>query len=491
MRRKVIVCLAILVIGFQNLFAQENRPNIIWLMAEDMSLDLACYGMPAVKTPNLDKMAARGVRFDHCFVTNPICSPSRSSMMVGTHQTKINAHNHRSNRDVPLDPKYKPFTYWLREAGYTTVLGHHAVQGKGRKTDVNFKHTALGEWNGVDSFGLFDQYDRFENNDQPFFAQIQLNVTHRGDWWNSIREKSEHPVDPAKVVMPPYLADDPVVRLDWAKYLDQVEFMDSEVGMIFDELEEKGLSENTIVIFIGDNGRCNLKGKGYLYDSGLRIPLIIYDPRSKQNGTVRKDVVSSTDITATILDYAGIEIPEYMTGSPIFSPEFNREYVYAARDLWDEIQEQSRALSSGQWKYIRNDKPEVPYDAHQAYLEFYRPALHVMRRLKEEGKLSEIEKQFFAETKAREELYDLENDPNELVNLAGDKRYKRQLALLRKKTLAFDEAMKADSDVFIPVSATAVEILQWVKEEKPALYQQMLNGVEIGFHSLSKEFEEK
>lgn len=491
MRRKVIVCLAILVIGFQNLFAQENRPNIIWLMAEDMSLDLACYGMPAVKTPNLDKMAARGVRFDHCFVTNPICSPSRSSMMVGTHQTKINAHNHRSNRDVPLDPKYKPFTYWLREAGYTTVLGHHAVQGKGRKTDVNFKHTALGEWNGVDSFGLFDQYDRFENNDQPFFAQIQLNVTHRGDWWNSIREKSEHPVDPAKVVMPPYLADDPVVRLDWAKYLDQVEFMDSEVGMIFDELEEKGLSENTIVIFIGDNGRCNLKGKGYLYDSGLRIPLIIYDPRSKQNGTVRKDVVSSTDITATILDYAGIEIPEYMTGSPIFSPEFNREYVYAARDLWDEIQEQSRALSSGQWKYIRNDKPEVPYDAHQAYLEFYRPALHVMRRLKEEGKLSEIEKQFFAETKAREELYDLENDPNELVNLAGDKRYKKQLALLRTKTLAFDEAMKADSDVFIPVSATAVEILQWVKEEKPALYQQMLNGVEIGFHSLSKEFEEK
>lgn len=468
----------------------NKKPNIIWLMAEDMSLDLACYGMPSVKTPNLDKMAASGVRFDNCFVTNPICSPSRSAMMVGTHQTKINAQNHRSNRDIPLDQNYKPFTYWLRKEGYTTILGHHAVQSKGRKTDVNFKHQPIGEWDGVSKFGLFDKYDTFENDGNPFFAQIQLNVTHRGDWWNEIRAKSTHPVDPDKVVMPPYLANDPVIRLDWAKYLDQIEFMDAEVGIIFKELEEKGLAENTIVIFIGDNGRCNLKGKGYLYDSGLKIPLIIFDPRSKANGSIRKDVISSTDITATILDYAGIKVPEYVTGSPIFSPNFKREYVYATRDLWDEIQDQSRAVTSGKWKYIRNDKPEIPLDAHQAYLEFYRPALHVMRRLKEEGKLNELESQFFFSTKAKEELYDLEEDPNEFINLASNKKYYKQLSKLRKETLKNDLEMKASSDVFVPVTATSVELLAWIKKEKPELYKEMLKGVEIGFHSLSKQFEQ-
>ena len=128
--------------------------------------------------------------------------------------------------------------------------------------------------------------------------------------------------------------------------------------MLFKELEEKGMADNTIVIFIGDNGRCNIKGKGYLYDPGLKIPLIIYDPKGLTGGQVRKDVVSSLDITATILDYAGVELPSYMDGEPIFCEDFHRDYVFAARDLWDEIMEKSRAVTSGEWKYIRNDMPE-------------------------------------------------------------------------------------------------------------------------------------
>jgi len=221
-------------------------------MAEDISTDIACYGMAVVQTPFLDKMANEGVRFDNCFVTNSICSPSRSAMMVGTHQTKINAHQHRSNRDVPLHEDFQPFTYHLRKAGYTTILGHHGVMGKGRKTDVNFKSEKIGDWDGKTKFGLFDKYDSFEKEDQPFFAQIQLAATHRGAWWDEVRAKSKHPVDPNEVVLPPYMADHPIVRLDWAKYLDQMEFIDAEVGMIFKELEEKGMAENTVVIFIGD-----------------------------------------------------------------------------------------------------------------------------------------------------------------------------------------------------------------------------------------------
>lgn len=466
----------------------QQKPNIIWLMAEDMSLDLECYGMPAVKTPVLNKMAEQGVRFDNCFVTNPICSPSRSAMMVGTHQVKINAHNHRSNRDVPLNENFKPFTALLRNAGYTCILGNHAVMKKGRKIDVNFKTEALGDWDGKTKFGLFDKYDNFEKEDEPFFAQIQLVASHRGDWWNEVRNKSTHPVNPDSVVMPAFMADHPVVRLDWAKYLDQIEFLDNEIGLIFKELEDKGMADNTIVIFIGDNGRCNIRGKGYLQDPGLRIPFIVYSPNKLPGGKIRKDVVASIDITATILDFAGVDIPDYMTGKPIFDKKFDREYAYSARDLWDEVQEKIRAISSDEWKYIRNDKPEIPYDAHQAYLEFYRPAVHVMRTLKKEGKLTPAQELFFADSKPKEELYNLKNDPQELNNLAENPEYYKVLKKMRKETVKLDKQNKPVSDIFHPIYPSAVDVLEWVKKEKPELYQQMQDGVEIGLHAITSEY---
>ncbi len=461
----------------------QTKPNIIWIMAEDMSTDLACYGLPNVRTPNLDALAAAGTRYDNAFVTNPICSPSRSSMMVGAHQVKTNTHHHRSNREVPLSAPYRPFTQLLREAGYTTVLGNHSVRGKGRKTDVNFKHQKVGPWDGKTKFGLFDKFDEFTATDGPFFAQIQLNVTHRGDWWEEVSQQSPDRHDPAKVAMPSYLADHPVIRADWARYLDQVEYMDREVGMIRQELEDKGLTDNTVIIFIGDNGRCNVRGKGYLHDSGLRIPFIMYDPRSKGAGPqVQGKVVSATDITATILDLAGAELPGYLTGQSLLSSSFDREYVYAARDLWDEIMEDSKSITSGQWKYIRNDMPEVPWEAGQAYLEFYRPAVHVMRQLKSEGKLSPEEAAFFQPQKPVEELYDLKADPEELVNLAADPSYKRQLRRLRKITRRYDRKMKPVSDVYAPTSAISVETLAYIKKEHPGLYARMLAGEEIGFH---------
>ncbi|MGL1886805.1 MAG: sulfatase [Reichenbachiella sp.] len=469
---------------------QKQQPNIIWLMAEDISTDIECYGMKAVKTPNLNKMAEEGVKFDNCFVTNSICSPSRSAMMVGTHQNKINAQHHRSNRDVPLNSAYQPFTYWLRQSGYTCILGHHGVMSNGRKTDVNFKHQPIGEWNGSTKFGLFDKFDLFEVEDQPFFAQIQLKVTHRGDWWKQVREQSEHPVDPDAVEMPPYMADHPAIRLDWARYLDQMEYMDAEVGMIFKELEEKGMADNTIVIFIGDNGRCNIRGKGYLHDPGLRIPLLIYWPDALQGGGVRKDVVSSTDITATILDMANIETPEYMTGKPLFGKDFNRQEVYVARDLWDEVMEKSRGITTDEWKYIRNDKPEVSFDAHQAYLEFYRPAVHVMRSLYEDGKLNADQKFFFEPLKPKEELYDLKNDPHELRNLAFEPQFLQVLDQMRQKIKTYEQSMKPVGEDYYPVVPKAAALLDWVKKDKPVLYQKMLEGEEIGFKKLNNEYME-
>ncbi|MDB4584547.1 sulfatase-like hydrolase/transferase [Draconibacterium sp.] len=468
----------------------QEKPNIIWLMAEDIGPDIECYGMPAVKTPNLNKLAETGMKFTKAFCTNPICSPSRSAMMTGVHQNKINAQHHRSNRDVTLTPEVQPFTYHLRKAGYTCILGNHGVMGKGRKTDVNFKHKAIGEWDGKENFGLFDKFDTFTAEDQPFFAQIQLVVTHRGDWWDDVRAQSKHRVNPDEVVMPPYMADHPTVRLDWAKYLDQIEYMDNEVGMIVQELKDKGMYENTIIIFIGDNGRCNIRGKGYLFDPGLHVPLVVNWPEGIKENQVRDDVLSTTDITATILDFAGIEIPKYMTGKSFMENNFEREYAYSSRDLWDEVMEKSRSLSSDKYKYIRNDMPEVSWDAHQAYLEFYRPAVHAMRKLKFEGKLNEIEAYFFSNTKPTEELYDLENDPDETKNLADNPEFKSIMEKMRADCKKIEFENTSADNTFHPVFPQSVNILDWVKYKHTLDYLEMLNGKEIGFQKYAKLYKQ-
>lgn len=467
---------------------RDRNPNIIWLMAEDISLDLECYGMKAVKTPNLNELAKEGRMYTNCFVTNSICSPSRSAMMVGSHQLKINAHNHRSNRQIPLPNPYKPFTYWLRHNGYTTILGHHAVFHKGMKTDVNFKSTSFGDWDGVENFGLFDKKHEFTAEDQPFFAQVQLKVTHRGEWWQDIRDKSESPIHPDSVELPPYYADDPIIRMDWARYLDQIEYMDYEVGLIRQELEEKGLAENTVIIFIGDNGRCNIRGKGYLHDPGLRIPLIVYYPEKLSDGKTDDRLISATDITATILDIAGVTIPDYMTGSSFLQEDFSREEIFATRDYWDEIGDKSRSITDGKIKYIRNDNWDIPYDAHQAYLEFYRPAVHVMRDLQDRNQLNESQALFFSETKPVEELYDLESDPHELNNLALNTQYYEKLSVWRSKLAKEEMDNKPVSDIMEIVHPASVDVLTWLQNERSDLIERMKKGEEIGFSTYAKEY---
>ena len=469
----------------------KKRPNIIWLMSEDISNDIACYGMEGLQTPNLDKLAGEGIRYTNCFSTNPICSPNRSAMLVGAHQNMIKAQHHRSNREIPLMDPYKPITYWLRKAGYTCVLGHPSVMGKGRKIDVNFKHERLGPYDGVNNFGIFDKLDTLDPADQPFFAQIQMNVTHRGDWWNRISEESTDKVDTADIRLPEYYADHPVIKEDWARYLDQVEYMDKEVGMIMEDLKSKGMADNTVIIFIGDNGRCNIRGKGYLHDPGLRIPLIVWWPEGLDQGMVSEQVVSVTDISASILKLAGAELPEYLTGIPFIGVESSRDHVISARDLWDEVMERSRSVSTSRYKYIRNDMPEVPYDAAQAYLEFYRPAVHIMRTLNQEEQLNEVQQFFFGPEKPVEELYDLLEDPHELNNLAGDASYSEVMNDLKEKLAQWEDQLPptTESD-FEFVHPVAVDVLEWVKNEKPDLYQEMLNGKEIGFGTMMRAYRE-
>lgn len=475
--------------------AETTRPNIIWLMAEDMGLDLECYGMPGVKTPNLNRLAQEGALFTKAYCSSPICSPNRSAMMVGVDQFETNTQHHRSNRDVPLMAPYRPITSPLREAGYTCLLGHSTVLQKGTKTDCNFKHKAVGPYDGVKAFGLFDAQRDFTAADQPFFSQIQLKVTHRGDWWNGVRQASKHPVALAEVVLPPFMADTPEIRYDWATYLDTVEYMDDEVGGIMQLIKDQGIEDNTIVIFIADNGRCNLRGKGYLQEPGIHVPMIVWAPGHLEAGTIIQDLISTTDIPATIMHLAGAEIPEYIKAKPFLGDEaaFDRSYVRSARDIWDEIDDCSRSITTLGFKYIRNHMPETPWATDQAYLELNRPALHVMRKLKADGKLTDAELVFMADHKPEEELYDLTHDPDEMVNLAGDSRYAWALAEMREREARWQDSHRdfglEDLGYRQPEQNLGAQIArEAVKRERPDLWARLERGELMETQTWSKAF---
>jgi arylsulfatase A-like enzyme len=386
--------------------AKTPHPNIVWIMAEDMSIELSCYGHPGVRTPRLDGLASQGARYTHAFCTAPSCTPSRNAMMTGVYQTRTDTQDQR-RRGITLPAGIKPITHLLREAGYYTALGC----GYSGKTDLNFAVERL--FDGKDWSG--------RKAGQPFFAQITLGITHRQEktGWGPVREAAKDPVDPHAVSLPPYFPDHPACRLDWAMYLDAVEKMDAQVGEILDRLDREGLAPRTVVIFIGDNGRCHLRGKCWLYDPGIRVPLILRWPKHMAPGTVHEDMVSMIDISATVLELAGVELPSWLDGHPIIGPRARqRDHIFAARDLIDEVMDHIRCVRTPRFKYIRNYTPENGY--HEClYVQNNRPMLPVIRALAAQGKLTETQRLILAETKPEEELYDLLEDPHEVNNLAG------------------------------------------------------------------------
>ena len=419
LKRAGISAAAISLAGCGGVFSRQpaKRPNIVWIMAEDISTELGCYGHPAVKTPNLDRLAGDGIRYTHAFCTAPSCTPSRNAMMTGVYQTKTDTQDQR-RRGITLPKGMKPITHLLREAGYYTSVGC----GYSDKTDLNFKAEAL-----------FDDKDwRTRQQSQPFFAQISLPITHRqSKGWGYVRRQSQHPVSAKEVQLPPYFPDHPVCRKDWAEYLDALEKMDSQVGEILKRLETEGISENTVVIFIGDNGRCHLRAKCWLYDGGIHVPLIIRRPGRLKSGSVNDDMISMIDISATILDIAGVRLPAYLDGHPIIGPRAKkRDHIFSARDLIDEVMDHIRCVRTRQFKYIRNYTPENGY--HECkYVQDHRPMLKVIKSLHAEGKLTETQQLLLAKTKPKEELYDLWADQHEVNNLAQSPEHQQTLKKLR------------------------------------------------------------
>ena len=414
-------------------YAAENqeKPNILWLDIEDMCPDIGCYGTPLVQTPNLDRLASEGVRFTNAFVTAPVCSASRSAVVTGMYQTSIGVHNHRSNREKPLPENIKHVTHYLRDAGYFTCNGQALTKGRQGKLDYNFK-MGFGE--------AFDGTDWSQRKPgQPFFAEVHFSEAHR-----NFHSDPDNPIDPNDIELPPYYPDHPIARQDWALYLETIQNLDKKVGKVLQRLEDEGLADNTVVFFWGDHGRAMVRGKQFLYDGGIHIPLIVRWSGRIKPGTVSDELVSTIDFAPTWLKLARIKPPDRMQGQVFLGDDVKkREYIFAARDRCDETDDRIRCVRTKNYKYIRNFFPERPYTQFNAYKKLQYPVLTLMEVLQAQGKLTPEQASFMAPTRPKEELYDLQNDPYEVYNLADDPKYQAKLKELRTK---LDEWIEETND---------------------------------------------
>ena len=400
----------------------STRPNILWIMAEDVCPDLSCYGAKAVHTPHLDKLAAQGIRFERAFTTAPVCSASRSAMMTGFHQNYIGAHQHRTGKKRPLPYGIKPIPHLLAEAGYFTCL-------MDKKTDCNFT-------TGKPLFMGRDWKQRKAG--QPFFAQYTSHGTHR-----SWKRDPQRPIDIKDVEIPPYYPDNDFVRRDWANGLEQIQLTDRDIGRLLKRLDDEGLTDNTVVFFCGDHGRCHIRGKQFLYDGGIRVPMIMRWPGKVKPAQVCGDMITSIDISATILEIARVKPPHKLHGESLLRPDRDRrKYVFAARDKMDNTHDAMRAIRSKDFKYILNLMPERAYCQLNEYKEKQYPMLALMNVMNIKGQLNPAQARFMAAKKPPEELYDLRKDPHEVHNVAEDPAYQEVKKDLRAELEKWRKTIK-------------------------------------------------
>jgi len=404
------------------------RPNILWIIAEDMSPHFGCYGERTIRTPNVDALAANGLLFERAFVTGSICSPSRSALITGMYQTTIGAQHHRSGvgkEKIRLPEGVQLVPRMFQQSGYYTSNGGYPSMLKG-KTDYNFEFDP----------GIYDGTDwKNRKAGQPFFAQIQL-------WGGKIRDGEKQlaearkklgsttPTD--KLPLPPYYPGTPAILDDWAATLDAVRMTDRQVGEIVDQLRAEGILDQTVIFFITDHGVSHARGKQFLYDEGTHIPFVVSGP-GLPKGQRRKDLIEHIDLAAMSLTLAGIPLPESMQGRNALNPGYQpRETTFSARDRADETVDHIRSVRTERWKYIRNFLPQRPYLQPNAYKD-HKPCLIALRAAEAAGQLDEVQRLLFARTRPPEELYDLEADPWEVHNLAADPAHSRTLQELRAK----------------------------------------------------------
>ena len=414
--------------------AVQALPNILWITSEDNASHwLGCYGNKDAKTPRLDALAAEGMRFTAAYSNAPVCAVARSTILNGVYAPSQGTQHMRSRHAIPAS--IKPYVSYLREQGYYCT--------NNSKTDYNFKgkdHTIWDECSGQAHY-------RKRPDGKPFFAIFNLTETHESSLFPRKNEPAPR-LDPAKIEVPPYLPDLPEVRSDFARYHDRMTAMDTRVGEILDQLAKDGLAEDTIVFYYSDHAGPTPRGKRYLEDTGVRIPMIVRIPEKYRaltpfkSGQTVAEPVSFVDLAPTLLSLVGMEKPDYMQGRAFLGskrvdpPADPAVFLFA--DRFDEIYGMRRGITDGRWKYIRRFTPHLPA-APYSYYQFSMPSWVAIRKAREDGKLTGIHKALWETPQATEELFDTQADPWEIKNLAADPAHAEKLAALRerlKKTMA-------------------------------------------------------
>jgi len=402
-------------------------PNILVISCEDISPQLGCYGDPVALTPNLDKLASDGVRYNNVFAVAGVCAPARCAIITGMYPTSIGGHNMRTPgraqyQPVPPysivpPPEVKCYSEILRDKGYYCT--------NNSKEDYQFipPPTAWDESN---------KHAHWKNRPEgkPFFAVFNITTTHEHMIWAN--KKKPLLADPEKVTVPPYYPDNMIVRKTIARNYSNIHSMDSMVGVYLKELDEAGLSDSTIVIFFSDGGGPLPRQKREITDAGLRVPFLVRYPGKRKAGTVNNDLISFVDFAPTFLSLASIVPPPIMQGQAFLGkykvPE-KRKYIFSARDRMDTEYDMVRSVRGNRYAYFKNYYPEKPYYQNIQY----RLNMEMMRnilRLHKEQKLNNIQESWF-KSKPVEELYDIKTDPYELHNLAGNPAYKNKLTEFR------------------------------------------------------------
>ncbi len=403
----------------------SERPNILWLVTEDMGPYISSFGDHSIQTPNLSRLAQEGVRYPNLFSPSGVCAPSRAAIATGMYPTSIGAGHMRTKSHTELTglptyeavppPALKMISELLRIQGYYCT--------NNSKEDYQFK-APVTAWDESSNKAHW----RNRKQDQPFFAIFNFNETHESRLFEPYQQTRVIATD-TKFKVPPYLPDNKIVQRDLWKMYNNIALMDQKVGRILDQLEKDGLLENTIIFFYGDHGGPLPRQKRLIYDAGINTPLIIRFPNQQKAGSWDKQLISFVDFAPTLLSLAGIAAPAYMQGQPFLNKKqskIKRTYIHSAVDRLDGITDAIRAVRDKQFKYIRNYKSRQGYYAPITYREKI-PTMKELLRLRNEGKLNDIQAQWFRKTKAPEELFDCKADPHELNNLVNNPDYKQKL----------------------------------------------------------------
>ena len=467
----------------------DNLPNIIWLVAEDQSPDFfPMYGDSTISLPSLTALATDGVVFDNAFSPVPVCAPARSALITGMYPTTLGTHNMRThapwrgenNKPYPnLDiPSYSPivpegvkmFTEYLRKEGYYCV--------NGPKEDYNFAKTEAA-WDESSK----DRHWRKRKEGQPFFAVFNFAVCHESQIWK--RSKDSLYVDPESVPVPPYFPDNLVIRHDLAVNYSNLKRLDNQIAEVIGQLKEDGLYENSIIFFYGDHGGPFPRHKRALYDTGIKVPLVVKFPENQKAGSRDNSMISFIDFAPTVLSMAGIEPPKVMQGKAqfgAFEAPKKSAYTFHSSDRFDGLYDRLRAVRSTHYKYIKSFNTQISHAMPVAYRE-QMPMMQELRELYAAGKLNDKQSLWLHPTKPEEELYDLENDPYELENLAD--RPDLRDSLLHYRTV-LNTWIKETKD--LGQYAEEDLINQWLPEgTQPKLLPLEMEENESGIRLISKK----